>query len=250
MTLTMSQTFSAVGPNITSSFLASGGTGPYTYSVQPGGAGGVIDASTGVYTAPALVPANPSQLYDTIKAVDTLTNMGSAQIFVGDPLLLFCEIIQNQMGLQNGRVYLWDQKVFQPSDAGLYVAVSVLVPRVYANIKSHTPTSGGLNSNQSLNVAATLQIDIMSRDTSALTRKEEVLLALNSDYSEKQQNANSFYIGKIPPGAQFTNLSLVDGAAIPYRFVISLIMQYSYAKTQPVDYMTPTPAPVVNYVQS
>jgi hypothetical protein len=103
---------------------------------------------------------------------------------------------------------------------------------------------------QSVNMSSILQVDIISRDSSARVRKEDVLLALQSDYSEQQQNANGFFIGKLPAGAQFTNLSSQDGAAIPYRFVISVMIQYVHTATQAANYMSPSPSPTVNYVQS
>jgi hypothetical protein len=242
-------TITAVGPGITSSIGASGGTSPYTFSIRPGGAGGTINSSTGLYTAPSAVPTTPSTQYDTIVATDSVGAFGTFQMLVGDPLLLFCDIIQNQMGLPNGRVVLWDQKIFKPTDNGLYVVISILSCKAFGNDNSHSSSSGGLNSNQSVNMAAILQVDIMSRDSSARIQKEGVLLALSSDYAEQQQNANNFYIGKLPPAAQFTNLSLQDGAAIPYRFVISVVIQYLYTKAQSVSYMQPSPSPTVNYVQ-
>ena len=246
----MSQTLTAVGPNITSSFGASGGIAPYTYAVRTNGAGGSINSTTGLYTAPSAVPTLAEASYDTIIATDSVGAIGSAQILIGDPLILFCDIIQKGMGLANGRVYLWDQKIMEPTDSGLYVAVSVLSCKAFGNDNSHSSTSGGLNSNQSVNMSATLQVDIMSRGPAARTQKEGVLLALNSDYSEQQQNANNFYIGKLPPGAQFVNLSLQDGAAIPYRFTISVVIQYIYTQTKAVGYAIPSSAPTVNYVQS
>lgn len=249
MSVTLVQTLTAVAPNITSSFGASGGTGPYTFAVRPGGAGGSINSSTGIYTAPPAVPSNPAQLYDTIVATDSLGATGSAQILIGDPLLLFCDIIQKGLGLPNGRVYLWDQKIMQPTDSGLYVAVSVLSCKAFGNDNSHVGSSGGMMSNQSVNMAAILQVDIMSRGSAARTQKEAVLLAINSDYAEQQQNANSFYIGKLPPGAQFNNLSAQDGAAIPYRFTISVTIQYLYTAANAVGYMVPSASPTINYVQ-
>ena len=252
MSLSVSQTLTAVGPNITSSFGVSGGTAPYTWSVRAGGAGGSIGSSTGLYTAPAVVPTNPAQLFDTILVSDSASTplTAQAQMFVGDPLLLLCDIIQNQLGLAVGRVYLWDQKIQEPTDSGLFVAVSVLSVKIFGNTKTFDGSGSNSNSNQSVNAAATLQLDIISRDMTAVRQKEAVLMALNSDYAEQQQNANSFFIGKIPPGAQFNNLSMQDGAAIPYRFAISVVMQYFYTKTQSVGYMTPSTEPTVNYVQS
>jgi hypothetical protein len=239
MSIAIAQTLTAVGPLKTASFLASGGTAPYTYSVNAGGAGGSIDPSTGVYTAPSTVPTNPAQQFDTITATDSLAATGTAQIMVGDPLLLFCEILQAELGLAVGRVFLWDQKIFQPTDSGLYIAVSVPRCKPFSNNTKPGVTNGNLDWSkvqQETNFMATLDINAISRDNSALRRKEEILLALNSLYAQSQQEANGFYIGKLPPGAQFVNLSLVDGAAIPYRYAISVNMQYAATKSKTVPY--------------
>lgn len=235
--LTLAQSHTAVGPNITVSFGAQGGTTPYVYSVRPNGASGVVNSSTGLYTAPSAVPTAVANLYDTVIVTDGAGATATGQVLVGDALLLFCEVIQSELGLQNGRVYLWDQKIGQATDAGLYIAVSVLTCKAFGNTNRHNAVSGGLNSEASVNMAAILQIDIISRDNSARTRKEEVLMALMSDYAQAQQETNSFYIGKLPAGAQFANLSLADGAAIPYRFTISISIQYYATKTKPVNYI-------------
>lgn len=239
--IAMTQSKTAVGAGITASFLAAGGTSPYVYSVQLGGAGGTINSSTGVYTAPVIVNSNPLLLYDTVIATDNVGAEVSSTIFVGTPLLLFCEIIQNQMALTSDHIYLWDQKLFQPRDSSLYVAVSVMSCKPFAN----TNYFDGTDSIQSVNMYAQLQLDIISRGPEARDRKEEVIMALNSDYSKTQQGSNSFYIGQLPPGAHFVNLSNIDGAAIPYRFSISVSMQYFVKKTQVVPYFTTFPTPAI-----
>lgn len=235
MSLTLAQTKTALAPGLTASFLASGGTPAYVYSVIAGGAGGTIDSSTGIYTAPAVVPSNPAQAYDTIQVTDSLAATATSQILVGTALILLCEIIQSEMSLARGRVYLWDQKIFQPKDSGLYVIVGETNLKAFANNSVPDP-NGGNNVIQSVNMMTTLDINAISRGPEARNRKEEILLALSSIYSEKQQEGNSFFIGKLPPGSRFTNLSFVDGAAIPYRYQISINMQYTVTKTKAVDY--------------
>ena len=247
--ISVTQSFTAVSPGITSSFAAQGGTAPYTFTVRPNGAGGVINSSSGLYTAPAAVSDDPKKLYDTIAATDSLGVVATSQILVGDALLLVCEIIQTELDLAQDRVYLWDQKIMQPTDSGLYVAVSVLNCKPFANTNSHAATSG-LNSNQSLNMFAQLQIDVISRSSLARTRKEAVLLALNSDYAQQQQEANGFFIGKLPAGGQFVNLSGQDGAAIPYRFSIQVGLQYFYTITRAVDYINSFEPVSIDYSQS
>jgi hypothetical protein len=231
MRMHIGQTKSALAPALTASFLASGGIQPYVYSIAPNGAGGSIDQG-GFYTAPAVAPTNPAQLFDTIIATDQTGKSVSSQILVGDTLTLFCEILQRELGLANDRIYIYNQKIFQPTDTGLYIAIGVLRAKPFSNNQS---SNNGIES-QVTNFMTTLEINAISRDTSALTRKEEILMALNSQYSESQQEANSFLIGRLPPGAQFINLSAIDGAAIPYRFNISVNVQYAATKTKPAPY--------------
>ena len=236
MSLALSQSKTALAAGLTASFLATGGNPPYTYSVLPDGAGGSINSVTGVYTAPEVVDDDPKKSFDTIQAIDASNNTVISQILVALPLGLVCEIIQREMGLANGRVYFWNQKIMQPTDNDLYIAVSILRTKPFGNTTPVVSDVGGLSSVGSVNVMAQLSIDAISRGPSALNRKEEILLALGSIYSQSQQEMNSFSIGRIPPGGQFVNLSNVDGAAIPYRFNISVNIQYFVKKTKPVLY--------------
>lgn len=236
MSLGISQNKTALAAGLTASFLGVGGTAPLVYSVRQGGAGGTIDSSTGVYTAPVVVPSDPRYVFDTIQVKDSLGAIATAKILVASVLMLVCDIIQSQMALANGRVYLWDQKINQPTDSEIYVAVAEISCKPFGNTNSHDGSGSGLNSVQSVNMYSQLQIDIISRGPGARDRKAEVLMALNSDYSQQQQEANSFNIGQLPPNSQFVNLSSQDGADIPYRYTIGVAIQYFVTKIQPVGY--------------
>lgn len=233
MSFILRQTKTALAPGLTASFLASGGTAPYVYTVRAGGAGGTIDASTGVYTAPAVASSNPKKSYDVVTVTDATNATVNNQIMVGNALLLFCEIIQREMDLPSDHIYLWDQKIFQPTDSDPYIAVGIASCKPFANT-IRDGANGWDTAVQCVNMYATIDIDILSRGPAARDRKEEVILALQSIYAQSQQEANSFYIGKISTG--FINLSQIDGAAIPYRFRISVALQYTVTKTKAVDY--------------
>lgn len=224
----------AIGAALSTSFGASGGTGPYTWSVLPGGAGGSIGASTGLYTAPAVLSTDPKKAYDVVKVVDSVLAEATIQILAGNPLQLVCDIIQREMGLAQGQVYLWDQKIDTPNDSRIYIAVGVLSTKPFGNRNAPDSSGPGVVSKQSVNVLATLSIDIMSRSPEARERKEEVLMALFSDYSKLQQTTNSFGIARL--ASSFQNLSEIEGAAIPYRFNISVNMQYVVRKASAVPY--------------
>lgn len=233
MSLILRQSITAIVPNMVASFAASGGAEPYVYSVLPGGAGGTIDADDGSYTAPSSMGSTPQTLYDTIQVEDDDGDTATAQILVATPLFLLCDIIQTEMELDNGRVYLWDQKIFQPADSDIYVIVTMGDCKPYAN-RIGPGEDGWGSAVQSVNMLAKIDIDIISRGPGARDRKEEIILALKSIYAQSQQETNSFYIATLSTG--FINLSMVDGAAIPYRYRISVNMQYQVTKTKDVPY--------------
>lgn len=239
MSLALTRSVKAIGINNTASFLATGGTEPYVYSVLPNGAGGTIDATTGVYTSPAQVPVEVKKSYDTIVVTDDDGATAQLTMLVSDALGLFCDIISTYMSL-SGRVYLWDQKINTPTDEGLWIAVSVLSAKPFGN--SNRFNSSGQQV-QSVNMLATLSVDVISRGPAARTRKEEVILALNSIYSQQQQELNGFYVAKI--SNQFVNLSQIDGPAIPYRFNISVNIQYAVGSNSAVDYFDDFEEPVI-----
>lgn len=234
MSLSISQSATAVGPNCPASFVGIGGTEPYVYSVVPGGAGGFIDASTGEYTAPPFFNSDPAKVFDQISVTDASPRTVTTRILVGSPLLLICEIVQREMGLPQDRVYLWDQKLMQPTNSGLYIAVSMPSCKPFSNVNSYASVGGNLQSQQFVNMSAVVDFDIISRGPEARDRKEEIVLAMNSNYAQQQQESNSFYVGKIPVG--FINLSDIDGAAIPYRYRISFKLQYAFLKNKNVQY--------------
>lgn len=246
MALLLTQTVTAISPGLTMSFLATGGTSPYVYSVRANGAGGSIDASMGVYTAPNTMSEDPAKTSDIVQVRDSAGKIATASILVGTPLLLVCDIIQNQMGLAPGRTYLWDQKIFEPIDSDLYVAVSMPICKPFGSIISYDGSGSGLNSNQSVNMLSTVDLDIISRGPAARDQKELVLMTLNSVYSEQQQEINSFQISRLT--TNFINLSDVDGSAIPYRYRLSFQMTYAVQTTKPVSYFNvfQTPTEVVN----
>lgn len=245
MSLVLRSSITATAPGLTTYVAASGGVEPYVYSVTSGGAGGAVNASTGLYTAPLVINPDPRKSRDTIVATDANGDTAEVSIRVTDAFGLLCEIIEREMALPPGRVYWWDQKINKPADSDIYVVVSMMSCKPFGNTARPASSVSGLDAIQSINMQATVNIDIISRSTEAFRRKEEVLLAVKSLYSEAQQERNSFSIGQLPPGSQFVNLSELDGDAIPYRYNITLNMQYFVTRVKPVPYFDEFAAPSV-----
>lgn len=235
MALSLTQNYTAVVPNASfPQFVATGGVSPYTYSVLNGGAGGVINSSTGAYTAPSMLTAFPAaNLYDTIQVLDASSATATAKILIATPLFLVCDIIQTQMNIASDHIFLWDQKVFQPTDSNLYVIVGMQSCKPFGNVNA-TLSPDGSQVLQYVAMYAKVDIDIISRGPAARDQKEFVVLALNSIYAQQQQEANGFYISKLP--TPFVNLSQVDGTAIPYRYKMTYALQYQANLNQSVPY--------------
>lgn len=228
-----------MAPNLSVPLGATGGTAPYVYSVIPGGAGGTIDPVSGVYTSP-----NNTGI-DTVEVTDSLGATATGDIAVNYPLSLVADIIQTAMGLGQGQVYLWDQKINIPKDSRLYIAVSQLTCRPFGNHVSYNGSGSMLIAIQAVNMYAQVTIDILSRGPDARDRKEQVLLALSSPYAQQQMELNSFYVA--PLSTAFVNLSQIDGAAIPMRYQITVGLQYfSQLITNPPYYDSFTPPTVTD----
>ena len=144
MSLSLLQAYSAMALNCTMPFAGAGGTPPYTYSVQAGGVGGTIDASSGVYTSPNSVStAAGTPLTDTVIVTDSTANTASGTILCGNILNLVVDIIQQGMGFSQDQVYVYNQKYLIPTDSRVYVAVGMLNSKPFSNGQAQ-PNGNGL----------------------------------------------------------------------------------------------------------
>ena len=250
MSLTIAGTKTALLPGLTASFMASNGTAPYAYSVVPGGAGGTIDQN-GNYTAPPKLGSSPRQYYDQIQVTDGAQSTASVYILVGTPWMLVGEIIVSALYLPLDRLWFWNQKQDMPMDDRIFIAISIPIQKPYSSgsFPSGNPVGqGGPGADQVTKycaVAATLDLHIYSRGTDALNRLPEVFMALSGPYSQQQQDANGFYLAKLPHNA--VDVSDVDGDAIPYHYVVSVDMIYTQTLVIQPDYFGTLPTPQIIY---
>lgn len=235
--LRIAQNTTAVDRNVTTPFSASGGETPYAYSVLPDGAGGTIDEDTGLYTAPDRYGI------DTVRVTDDDGKHFDAKILVGPPIELVCDILRRELSLAWGQVYLWDTKWTVPKDSRLYVAIGEVSCKPFGNNRGYSRGLDDLRSAQGTNFSTMLSLDIMSKGPEARLRKEELLMALNSEYAQRQQELNTFRVFPLTTG--FVNISLEDGAAIPYRYNITVMMQYAVSRRKEVDYYDTLQGPTI-----
>lgn len=224
-----------IGAGQSTTLDVTGGVEPYVFSLAPNGAGGTIDQN-GVYTAPSYIPDVASKGVETIIVTDSdvVPSETRFKLNVSTPIKMLANILQREMGLVDDQVYLYNQKFNIPNDGRIYVSIGFLSTRPFSNNSKHVGQGSDLVEIQSTNIRAMLTVEILGRTTEAMNRKEEILLAVGSDYSKQIQQAMGFNIARI--STNFVNLSKEEGPAIPYRFNITLVMHYTVVKTKSVQF--------------
>jgi len=158
------------------------------------------------------------------------------------------DILKAQLGLTDSQIWLRYQNRSVPPNTGLYVVVGMVdsrpvsaqsyieskptrTPRLETETFSFVTTeSGGLLACetgevyeeveiQRVQTMDAIQIDIFSRDNSALTRRWEVIGALRSIAAQQTQEENFFKICRLP--ASFLNISAAEGGSNLNRFSLT-----------------------------
>lgn len=137
-------------------------------------------------------------------------------------------ILQTEMSLPVDNVWLSNQNRKIAIDEGLYIAVGMVDSQVMSNTNTPYPTNLGMSERQQVLTRDNIQIDLLSKSNSALTRRWEVLAALKSVYSIQQQEEHTFSIFGIP--SAFVNASTAEGGSQINRFTLVVAVHTLYTK--------------------
>lgn len=155
-----------------------------------------------------------------------------------EPSKIVQDIIQHEMELANGQVMSTNQKFFIPTD-GLFINISYVGPaRVIASLDEWADNDKSeFTETQSITMLHMLQIDIMSYDDSARTRKEEIIFAVHSLFSEAQQEMFAMQIARQP--GPFVDSSFLEATKMITRYTTTIVTTSVNRKIKPVgDYYT------------
>ena len=115
-----------------------------------------------------------------------------------DVLKTVCDIIKNQLNLQDDQVWIYNQKVDIPNDKRMYVVVSLDDEEVFgANLESKN-IEEGLEEDTLINVKTNISINTFSAGMECIKRKYDIIGAMRSVYSLQQQEKLSMQIARIP----------------------------------------------------
>ena len=141
-----------------------------------------------------------------------------------EPIKVIADIIQTEMGLASGQVVVEPQKNMIPKTSGIYIALQYLpgdkIIASSSTLAESATIEGGMEEINEVTVRHIIQVDIMSFDTTARSRRLELPMALRSIYSEQQQTAQCLQIARIP--GDLMNASSLEETARLNRFTMSI----------------------------
>lgn len=151
---------------------------------------------------------------------------------------IVADILKVRMVIADDRVWVRYQNQLIPPKSDIFINVGMIDSQIISSVNTPIPTDDGMDELLQVIARENIQIDILSRDNSALLRRFEVIAALKSIYSEQQQEYYNFRI--FPISNSFVNTSLAEGGSNINRFSITIACQTWYnqqsALEAPNDY--------------
>jgi hypothetical protein len=142
---------------------------------------------------------------------------------------LLANVIQQEMNLRNDQVYIYNQDFKIPNISDIFIVIEYIGDNPICNNNWIKETDTGFDEFQQCTVLEKYMVDIYSRNNEARLRKQEVVMALRSIYSEQIQEGACCKI--FPVFQSFRNVSRAEGDAMLTRYAIDVYMQRQYVKT-------------------
>jgi len=122
-----------------------------------------------------------------------------------EPIKVVADIIQEWMGLSDGQVMLAYQRYPIPTKGLFIVLTSIADTPMHAETFIQDADAGGQEEVAQTYMLHDIQIDLLSFGPEARQRRTEVIMALNSIYSQQQQVANEIKISRLTTPMQDTS---------------------------------------------
>lgn len=145
--------------------------------------------------------------------------------------LIIADIITYEMSLSPERVVIYGQNYEPPEDEEIYVVIKTMNGKPLGNTNKFNQDTG--NEEKAVSSFNSFEIEITSKNRSAYERKEEILMALTSFYSEQQQELYEFRIFRTN---QINDLTFIEGGSSLYRFSIPVRCTDIKKKVTQVEY--------------
>ena len=141
---------------------------------------------------------------------------------------ILLDILQKEMDLADSQAWVYNQDFVMPRTDGLFIIAGMQYDKVVSNNSSFKEVGSDTVEVQNINAIEYIKISLMSKNNEARQRKNEVLMAMASFFSEQMQQKYSIKIAKIPHS--FNNVSDAEGSTTINRFDIIVPVHVWYQK--------------------
>jgi len=142
-------------------------------------------------------------------------------------------ILDNELEMPENRIWAYNANMNIPKDGQLFIVLSYISRTPIANNIKYKPTSSGMQSHQSINLNEHILISLISQNTDARERAYEIGLAMNSYFSQKQQNKYKIHIST---QNDIVDRSFLEASSRLNRFDVEINVFRAFDKIKDVDY--------------
>lgn len=161
---------------------------------------------------------------------------------VQEPIITLVQLIRDELALERQQVVVYNQKWRIPPTGSLFIVVGFENSTPYSWSKNYIPNlKEQLVSVQTMNAAELYKITLYCSEAESRIRKNEIVLAMSSDRSERLQEQYQFKIANLSDS--FLDTSAVEATARLNRYDISVKLLTSYTKNTSVPYFDEFPSP-------
>ncbi len=153
---------------------------------------------------------------------------------IREPVKVIGDILVQQLGLigsgKNSQVMLTNERFNIPVTEGLYIALSYVDGKAIGN-NNYFDGNAAVETQQVV-MLYHLQIDMLSFNAEARTRKEEVYLALRSLFAQAKMERYRMQIARMP--SAFVDASSLEESKMLNRFTMTIAVTAMTSKDVPV----------------
>ena len=152
-----------------------------------------------------------------------------------EPIKVVADILAHELPLDTSHIMLNDEKWNIPKDDSIFLVLSYIGPsKTIANVNDLDVTVDPPLETQKTVVLETIQIDLMSQGSDARARKEEIGMALASQFSQRTQERYQCQIARQP--APMVDISNLTGASMLKRFTTTISVTALFTKIKSAEY--------------
>ena len=143
------------------------------------------------------------------------------------------QILDEEMNMPKNRVWAYNADVDLPKDSKLFIVLHYGQRKPISNTIKYKNTPDGLEEVQSMNVCEDVIVSLLSRNTEARDRAQEVHMAMNSTFARNLQAKENIHISIL---GDVWDASFLEATSRINRFDCKIRVFKSYEKIKAVDY--------------